>query len=311
LSAIVIFVSALNLNDRLQVLTSADSIWRAEISTVGAALVSLWQGDVEIITSPNGQALYAFAGVVMAPWPNRLEDGQFKFNDLELVAPINDVSGNNANHGLVFAKQFDTVEQGDDRITLRTSLFDADAYPFNIELQVSYELSIEGLMVRIDATNHEAQPVTFATGIHPYFVTEIDSRLEVSAGKFLLKSARGLPVGAISVDESDVIHNGSNLVTELDIDDCLTELSVGANELQQTRLSRPAHGIEVVLSQSTELSHLMIFRLGETVGAQRILLALEPQSAAANALRNEPNSHLLEPGQTQTYECTITTRRTA
>lgn len=299
------------MNDRLQVLTSADSIWRAEISTVGAALVSLWQDDVEIVTSPNGQALYAFAGVVMAPWPNRLEDGRFKFNDLELAAPINDVSGNNANHGLVFAKQFDTVEQEADRIKLCTSLFDADAYPFNVELQIRYELSIEGLMVRIDAINHEEQPVTFATGIHPYFVTESDSQLEVSAGKFLLKSDRGLPVGAISVDESNVILNGSNLVTDLDIDDCLTELSVDAKELQQTKLARPAHGLEVVLSQAKEFSHLMIFRFGETAGAQRILLALEPQSAAANALRNEPNSHLLEPGQTQTYECTITTRRTA
>lgn len=298
------------MTDRLQVLTSADGSWRAEVSSTGAALVSLWQGDVEIVTSPYGQPLYAFAGVVMAPWPNRLEDGSFTFNEVVLSAPINDVRGNNANHGLVFGKQFEIVRQEADSLTLRTSLFDATAYPFNVELQVGYELSSEGLSVRIEAISHESESVPFATGIHPYFVTESDSQLEVSAGKILLKNDRGLPVGAVAVNESNVIQNASNLIASLDIDDCLTELAVVANEQHQTILARPTHGLEVVLSQSKELSHLMIFRFDESVDAKRTLLALEPQSAPANALRNEPNSHLLEPGQTHTYECTITTRRT-
>ena len=304
-------MSALNLNDRLQVLTSAEGNWRAEVSSTGAALVSLWQGDVEIATSPYGQPLYAFAGVVMAPWPNRLEDGRFTFNEVVLSSPINDVHGNNANHGLVFGKQFEIVRQEADSINLRTSLFDATAYPFNVDLLVSYELSSEGLTVRIEAISHEPESVPFATGIHPYFVTESDSRLEVSASKFLLKDDRGLPVGAVSLNESNVIQNASNSIASLDIDDCLTELSVVAPGQHQTKLARPAHGLEVVLSHSKKLSHLMIFRFDESVDAKRTLLALEPQSAPANALRNEPNSHLLEPGQTQTYECTITTRRTA
>ena len=296
--------------DRLQVLTSADGSWRAEVSSTGAALVSLWQGDVEIVTSPYGQPLYAFAGAVMAPWPNRLEDGRFTFNEVVLSAPINDVHGNNANHGLVFGKQFEIVRQEADSLTLRTSLFDATAYPFNVELQVSYELSSEGLKVQIEALNHEPESVPFATGIHPYFVTEPDSQLEISAGKFLLKNDRGLPVGAVALNESNVIQNARNLIASLYIDDCLTELSVVANGHHQTKLARPTRGLEVVISQSKELSHLMIFRFDESVDSKRTLLALEPQSAPANALRNEPNSHLLKPGQNQTYECTITTRRT-
>lgn len=304
-------MSALISNNRTQVLTSADSLWRAEITATGAALVSLWQGDTELVASPNGQPLYAFAGAVMAPWPNRLEDGRYKFNDVEFLAPINDFQGNNANHGLVFGKDFEIIELAADRLRLRTELFDPSAYQFNVELQVTYELSHGGLHIQLEAINHESSVAPFAIGVHPYFVTDSDSQLEVSAGKFLLKNERGLPIGSTTLSESGVLQHTKNLIADLNIDDCLTELSVNSSDLHETILSRPSLGFEVVLLQSKSLSHLMIFRFDESSESQRTLLALEPQSAPANALRNEPNSHLLEPGQHQTYECSITTRRKA
>lgn len=299
------------MTERLQVLTSADSLWRAEISTTGAALVSLWRDGVEIVSSPNGQARYAFAGVVMAPWPNRLEDGRFTFNGVDFTTAINDSHGHNANHGLVFDQAFDIVDQETQLLRLRTSLFNAKSYAFNVDVQVTYALSNDGLNVHLEVTNHEAKSVPFAIGIHPYFVTEPNSKLEVSASTFVTKNDRGLPVGQIELNESNVIQAGSNLIADLNIDDCLTGLTPNADEFQQSTISRDSHNLEVVLSQSKNLSHLMIFRFDELGQDRRTLLALEPQSAPANALRNEPINHLLAAGETKKYECAITARRTA
>jgi aldose 1-epimerase len=290
-------VSALISRQILQ-LASADGLWRAQISPVGASLVSLWHGDIEIITSPYNEPLRALAGSVMAPWPNRLEDGAWQLGDREFKATINDAEGHNANHGLAFDKEFALASQTDSRLHLELNLFDEQAYPFSVLLSVTYLLQNTGLQVELEAKNLSNEDVPVAFGMHPYFVLDQDSTLSVDAKTWVTKNVRNLPVSASTFENSPLANNAGQNICNLELDECFTDLRFGSNDFCVTTVTRPSLGIAVEVEQSRELSHLMLYRLQESSQPNRSLLAIEPQSAPANAFRKLESVASLAPAAT-------------
>lgn len=289
-------MSALISSQILQ-LASADGLWLAQISPVGASLASLWHADVEIVASPYDEPLTALAGAVMAPWPNRLEDGTWKLGNREFAAAINDTDGNNANHGLVFGKTFNVVNQTESLLRLQTRIFDELAYPFEVLLTVTYSLENDGLKISFEARNHAAEAVPVAFGLHPYFVAEENSELELNARTWIQKNSRNLPTQSSPIDSSSAAHQGLNRIAELDIDDCFTDLVANERGTFVTAISRPSIGMAVDIEQSHALSFLMLYKLQEVEKKKRMLLAVEPQTSKANFLRNLEGETLLQPNQ--------------
>jgi aldose 1-epimerase len=301
-------VSALISSQILQ-LSSADGLWRAQISPVGASLVSLWRSDVEIVASPYDEPLRALAGSVMAPWPNRLEDGTWKLGNREFAAAVNDTYGNNANHGLVFDKAFDVVNHTDSLLSLETKIFDERAYPFEILLTLTYALENDGLQISFEAVNHAAEAVPVAFGLHPYFVAEEDSELELNARTWVQKNSRNLPTLSTPIDSSSAAEQGRNRIAELDIDDCFTDLIANERGYFVTTISRSSNSVIVEIEQSRALSYLMLYKLQEVEKKKRTLIAVEPQTSKANFLRNLEGQELLQPNQALDARCQIKLRK--
>lgn len=301
-------MSALISSQILQ-LTSADGFWRAQISPVGASLVGLSHDDIEVVASPYDEPLRALAGAVMAPWPNRLEDGTWQLGNREFAAAINDTDGNNANHGLVFDTAFDVVNQTDSLLRLETRIFDEFAYPFEVLLTVTYSLENDGLEISFEALNQAAEAVPVAFGLHPYFVAEEDSELELNARTWVQKNSRNLPTLSTPIDSSSAAQRGRNRIAELDIDDCFTDLVANERGHFVTTISRPSIGIAIDIEQSRALSHLMLYKLQEVDKKKRMLLAVEPQSSKANFLRNLEGQELLQPNQGLEATCQIKLRK--
>ena len=301
-------MSALISSQILQ-LSSADGLWRAHISPVGASLVSLWHSDVEIVASPYDEPLRALAGAVMAPWPNRLEDGTWKLGNREFAAAINDTDGNNANHGLVFDKAFDIVTQTQSLLRLETKIFDEIAYPFEVLLTVTYALENDGLHISFAALNQAAEAVPVAFGLHPYFVAEEDSELELNARTWVQKNSRNLPKLSLPIDSSSAAQQGRNRIAELNIDDCFTDLVANERGYFVTTISRPSNSVIVEIEQSRVLSHLMLYKLQEVEQKKRTLIAVEPQTSKANFLRNLEGQELLQPNQALDATCQIKLRK--
>ena len=301
-------MSALISSQILQ-LSSADGLWRAQISPVGASLVGLWHADVEIVASPYDEPLRALAGAVMAPWPNRLEDGTWTLGNREFAAVVNDTDGNNANHGLVFDKAFDIFNHTDSLLRLETKIFDQRAYPFEILLTVTYSIENDGLRVSFEAVNQAAEAVPLAFGLHPYFVAEEDSELELNARTWVQKNSRNLPTLSTPIDSSSAAQQGRNRIAELDIDDCFTELVANERDYFVTTISRPSIGIAIDIEQSRALSYLMLYKLQEVEKKKRTLLAVEPQTSKANFLRNLEGEELLQPNQALEATCQIKLRK--
>lgn len=245
----------------------------------------------------------------MAPWPNRLEDGQWQFDGKRFSASVNDLNGNNANHGLAFDKLFEIKSDGSANVTFATSLRKEVSYPFEVQVELSYHITDNGLSVELSVINHENFAVPFAAGLHPYFVCDDDSLLELHARKFVQKNSRGLPIAEIEIDASGTVRFGQNRIQDLQIDDCVFDFETNAGSEICTELIHESRKLRVKLCQSQNLNHLMIFKYQDKLN--RTLLALEPQSAKANALRSEPGNHLLSGGECKRHQISITAEELA
>ena len=291
-------MSALNSDRDLVTLVSANGLWRADVHPVGASLVALFYDNQEIVITPYSKTFFAFAGATMAPWPNRLEDGTWTFGDKTLKHHINDELGHNSNHGLVFDREFEVLQSSRDEIVFQISLGEDAVYPFKVDITVQYLVSEDGLTQKISATNRDSQLVPIAFGSHPYLLLDDNSMVEINALQVYAKSSRYLPLAKIPIDESGFAKNGFNRASDLEVDDCFVSLTENADSRYSTRITRPSLGKTIEIWQSTEFDHLMLFAFRENSGAGRSALAVEPQTAPANALRSHDDIEWISPDST-------------
>ena len=280
-------------------LTISHGKWSARIATSGAALVHLSAGDTQIVSSDWLNSADWFAGSTLAPWVNRLDAGAWHHERRTLRAHINDKDNNCANHGLVFDRVFQVVQMSDSQLELSTVIHDDAAYPFEVRLTVFYELTEFGLRSVISAENIGDSTAPFAAGTHPYFVTDPASELVLEAHEEFEVDGRMLPIGrkvaTTPASESRVIRVND---PEDYTDTCFAGLTRYAEGFAQSTITRPLSNERVTVFQSQDFSYLQVFTLlGTDFAGDNTLLALEAQSAPANAFNTGDGLVWLEPGQ--------------
>ena len=77
--------------------------YTAEVREYGGALVSMeYNGRTIVERDLEGGKPAFFGGDILAPWPNRLRDGEYIFNGKRYQAFVNEEKWSTALHGLVF-----------------------------------------------------------------------------------------------------------------------------------------------------------------------------------------------------------------
>ena len=121
---------------------------QVQISQVGATLRHFTVGGRNVI---DGFAIDERAtdgrGQVLAPWPNRLTDGRYRYGDRDCQAPINEVSRHTAIHGLVRWLDWSLVTHDPASVTLSCAVRPQPGYEWQLDLQITYALSQDGLAV--------------------------------------------------------------------------------------------------------------------------------------------------------------------
>ena len=261
----------------------------ALISKTGAALEALTLDGKKLIdhnaaNNPRG----IFFGSLLAPWPNRLAGGTYELEGQEYVAGKLDADSN-ANHGLVFDREFEILSASETEVLLGYQFGDDAGYPFSVRLEIRFELGDTFLRVSAEATNKGESPAPFAIGFHPYFLAPEPFELSGDFTTAIDTDSRMLP----KVSRS--IHGLS--FTGGEIDACY----LGSKE---ATLKTSTH--ELVVELEENLDHMMFYRPGMDQGDS--MLAIEPMSAPANAFASEIKKHLLEPSEARTYSFRIRTR---
>lgn len=240
-------------------------------------------------------------GQLLAPWPNRIAEGRYRYGGHECQAPLTEVSRRNAIHGLVRWLDWAPVVREQASITLACTIRPQPGYEWRVDLEVTYALDQGGLTVRLQAVNAGHERAPFGAGFHPYLTLGgglIDAAdLTVPATHFLDLSDPDRPPPAIPVDaEHD--FTSARRIGRSRLDTAYGGLVRGEDGRAVARVADPGGGRSVELWVDAAYPYLMVYT-GDEVGLptrRRAAIAVEPMTCPPNAFRSGSGLVELDPG---------------
>jgi len=274
----------------------------AVITEVAASLRVLSIGGIEL-TEPYGvDVVPPFCdGIVLVPWPNRVEDGRWIHEGAAQVLDITEPALHNALHGLLRDRPYRLAERTPDAVTLAATVHPTRGYPFTLDTTVRYELVDDGIQVTHGVVNVGEKRAPYAVGTHPFLrlgeVPTYELTLSLAAGTRFETDARLNPIRESSVDGTDYDLRSGRLVAGLDLDDAFGGVTP-VDGVSRHRLTAP-DGRFVELWQESDFAYVQVFttRIFPKDGGLGTAIAVEPMTAPPNALNSGQGLRWLEPGQ--------------
>ncbi|ADG77489.1 Aldose 1-epimerase OS=Tsukamurella paurometabola (strain ATCC 8368 / DSM / CCUG 35730 / CIP 100753 / JCM 10117 / KCTC 9821 / NBRC 16120 / NCIMB 702349 /NCTC 13040) OX=521096 GN=Tpau_0854 PE=4 SV=1 [Tsukamurella paurometabola] len=280
--------------------TIASGGYTADIARTGAALRGLRRDGVALTEEwPLGTTPPVSAGVVLAPWPGRTEDGIYTFGGEVHRLTVTHQDTATANHGLVRAIDWDDVEIATDALTLAVDVGHHPGWPYDLHLRIRYAVGDDGLSCSFEAHNTGTVDLPFVVGFHTYLrvgATPIDDcTLELGARRWQPLDERLLPTGPTRPTEGTVYDfTGPAPLAGVQLDTPFTATD--------NRYVLRAPNGEVTLWTDDRLPWAQVFTAGVEAArgftghpAQRAL-AVEPMSGPGNALHTGTDVATISPG---------------
>lgn len=273
---------------------------RAIITEVAASLRVFEIDGVALVETYPETAVPAYgSGIVLVPWPNRVEDGRWMLDGEEQQLDITEPKKNNAIHGLLRYTAYRVAERDGSSITLTATVYPQHGYPFQLDTSVRYELALDGLTVTHTITNAGERTAPAAIGAHPYLCLGDEPieqlTLTLAASTHIDVDNRLNPVGESSVDGTVFDLRRGVLVNDLSLDDGFGGVPAGSVH----RLSSD-DGRYVELWRDDAFAYVQVFTntLYPKNGGIGLALAVEPMTAPAGALRSGDGLRWLAAGET-------------
>jgi aldose 1-epimerase len=288
---------------------------RATVVEVGGGIREYFDGDRAVLEPyALGDLSDGAHGAVLAPWPNRLADGRYRFEDVERQLALTEPGKRNAIHGLLRWRPWRALEHESSRVLVAARLHPEPGYPFDLEITVEYRLGGNGLTVTTTARNSGEAACPYGTGQHPYLSpgsgTIDDCTLELPAETLITTDPeRGLPNGQEDVAGGPLDFRSPRPIGSTVIDSPFTGLRRGPDGHARARL-RGADGATVELWVEQAYPYLEVFT-GDTLGPARRRhgLGLEPMSCPPNAFQSGEALVRLEPGASHVASWGVRLRR--
>ncbi|MGH9108847.1 MAG: aldose 1-epimerase family protein [Acidimicrobiales bacterium] len=275
------------------------------VTEVGATLRSYTLGGEDVVQGfgPAGWS-HAGHGQVLAPWPNRLGDGAYRFRDTPAQAALDEPRLGNAIHGLVRWLPWTVEAQAQNVVAMRCPVRPTPGYPFRLDLTVEYRLGRDGLTVTTTAADVGDTALPFGIGFHPYLTLgapRIDTAvLRLPARRRLVLDDRSLPTGElVPVAGTELDFTVARVIGPTRMDTAFTTLDRDGDGLARASLSDHERGRGVEVWMDDRYSHLMCYT-GDSLGdpaERRTAVAIEPMTCPPDALRTGQDLVVLEPGQ--------------
>jgi aldose 1-epimerase len=276
---------------------------RAVVTEVGATIREYVRGGLPVI-QPFDEGVMATdaRGQLCFPWPNRLGSGTWSFSGREAHAPNDEPELGNALHGLVRYRPFSIDNVAQNRVQLSLRVYPEPAYPFLALIEVAFHLGALGLTVTTTVTNHDAVPLPFALGFHPYVAAPVHgvdrAILSVPANGVVPVGANGrqsvatVPVAGGSLDWREPAP-----LKDSAIDVTFCDLVRDESGWATARLAEEDGGT-VELSVDRTFPYFQVFT-GDTLPAawRRTAVSIEPMTSPPDALRSGRDLVVLEPEQ--------------
>ncbi|WP_051441687.1 aldose 1-epimerase family protein [Arthrobacter sp. H14] len=272
---------------------------RAVIAELAGAIRSFQRGGIDLTeTYPDDRIPPAGSGIMLAPWPNRIQDGRWTLDGATQQLDITEVARNNAIHGLLRNAGYQLLDRTDTSVQLAATIFPQHGYPFKVEHRVHYEIDEDlSLTVTQELINSSPARAPFALGAHPCFkigdVPTKDLTLTVNAETRLLTNDQQIPQGTEPASGGFDLRSGRR-VGELDLDTAYTDLDFTDGKVRHTLSADD--GRSVSLWASGAFQYTQVFVTDQFPGVEKAV-AMEPMTAPANAFNSGEGLRWLEPGE--------------
>jgi aldose 1-epimerase len=240
----------------------------------------------------------AFKSAFLLPWPNRVKDGSYSYNDQDYSLPVNEVARRHAIHGFMYRYPFLIVEEVMDKDQVRVVLKneykgDFTGYPFTFNTLIEFTLHVHsGLSIDVTVENTDKEKIPLGIGWHPYFQfgeTVDQYALQMPATEGYELDKRFISTGKIEpFNEFDQVKTIGT--TKFDSSFRLKENTGKV----ATRIIEPDRKLSLECWQETgpdKYNFLQVY-----IPKHRKSLAIEPMTCTIDAFNNEDGLWLISPG---------------
>lgn len=269
------------------------------IRTYTVAGREILDGFAETEIAPAG------AGQILAPWPNRIRDGQYTFEEQSRQLALTEPATHTAIHGLVNWSRWRLVEQKADAVTLEFDLPAQAGYPWSLLLRTRWSIGADGLRADHEVTNTSDHNAPFGFSVHPYFVLAgvpvEDICLKVPARTRVLADSRLLPIGAVKIAGSEYDYTEPRRIGAAVLDTTFGDIINDPDGTSAVTLTGPAGTSALTVWADGKFKWWQVFT-GDTLRGERHRrsVAIEPMTCPPDAFRSGRDLTVLTPGQTWT-----------
>lgn len=286
--------------------------YAATIASVGASLRILTFAGRDLVVPFEADVVRpGYRGATLAPWPNRIVDGEYSFGGVDHRLALTEPARGHALHGLLGWVDWAAVETASDRVVLEATIPAQDGYPFRVQVQTAYIIDRDGLTQTVTATNLDAEPAPWGTGPHPYLWAGdggVDAwTLDLPASEVLLVTDDRLsPVRVESVDlVPEFDFRAPRPIDATFIDHAFTTLARDAAGIATVSV-RAADGHGAAITFDERCPWVQVHTADTPLPAtHRIGLAVEPMTCPPDAFNSGVDLIVLEPGESHTADWRI------
>lgn len=174
----------------------------AEISTLGAELISFKRKDINCEYIWSGDAAYwTGRSPVLFPIIGAARNGEIKTGGKAYKI---------GNHGFARRSEFTRVEASETHAVFRLSQDENTlaSYPFKFNLFITYTLKDNALELSYRVDNTDAQPISFQLGTHPAFNCPLDGQGNIE--DYYLEFAESETLDRLFLNNSGLIIDGKS-----------------------------------------------------------------------------------------------------
>lgn len=247
----------------------------------------------------------AYPSAHLFPWANRIRDGKYEFQGTHYQLPINEISLNNAIHGLVAFAKFEVIQE---EINLNEAILTIKyvyrgeekgyPYPFNLEIKHIFS-SDDGLLMTYTLKNTGKTDMPMVLGWHPYFKIDDekanDWHISIPTKHKYLSDEQMIPKGqeAISLKELTAIED-----RVLD-----NVFRVESSVRSITKLNSPSKKISLNIWQDAQKGQFLYTVV--YIPPTRDRIAIEPMTGNTDAFNSNDGLLVLESDNSLTLNCGV------
>jgi len=275
----------------------------AVVVEVGGVLRSYSVDGVPVLDGFEADEISpASAGQTLAPWPNRIRDGQYTFEGQPYQLALTEPLHHNAIHGLANWSRWAVAEQSADAVTLEFDLPPQIGYPWSLTLRTRWTVSGDGLRCDQEVTNTGDAAAPWGYSVHPYLrlpgVTVDDTVLQVPAKSRIMADNRLLPIGAVKVAGTEFDYSEPRRIGNSVLDVTFGDIDFDADGITAVTLADPGSDRRIVVWADEKFRYWQVYS-GDTLNGERFRrsVAVEPMTCPPDSFRTGRDLVVLEPGK--------------